>query len=108
MDFLIDIDNDYQNLHFDLKQLFTHLCGIIKAKGNTSKYTLKYIFFKPKEILIKKNDVIREAYEELDKELKAIKNSVLFKEKCHIKFDYDYVNVDNPKFGVDPKIHYKK
>ena len=107
-DFLIDVDKDYRELHFDLKQLFTHLCGIVKAYGNVSKHTLKYIFFKPKEELINKHELIKSAYKELDNELSIIQNSVFFKEKCHIKFEYKYVHVDEDRFAIDPKVLYKK
>ena len=102
-DFLIDIDKDYCDLHFDLKQLFTHLCGIVKAYGNTNKYTLRYIFFKPKEELIKENAAIAKAYDELDEELIKIKDSRFFKERCNINFEYEYINVDEEKFSIDPK-----
>ena len=96
-------DKDYRELHFDLKQLFTHLCAIVKAKGNVDKYNLNYIFFKPKQEEIDKNDIIKNAYEQLEKELKAIKESKLFTEYCHIKFDYQFVSVDDNKFAIDPQ-----
>ena len=60
---------------FDIKQLITHLCAIIKyskSKYNKCKeqFVLKYVFFKPT-----KYKDIRDAYTQLEKEIVAIENS---------------------------------
>lgn len=108
----IEIENvkDYRKTYFDLKQLFTHLCAINKEAHKTgNRYLLKYIFFKPSQTYIDKNNDIAKAYETLEKEIQAIKKSDIFKNANNfVDFDYEYVFVDSESMKKDPKIIFFK
>ena len=105
-DFHIGLDKSYCDTRFDFKQLFTHLCALIKLnKEKKDALVLKYIFFKPKEELIK-GTVIENVYKELEEERTAIKNSEIIKialQKYNIMFEYEDVYVDDDRLSRDPK-----
>ena len=64
-------DPDYANLHFDLKQLISHLLAIANTKGN-EEATLAYVFYTPKPSSIEAYESVKELYETLNKEWDAI------------------------------------
>ena len=64
------LDNSIYNLHLDVKQLICHLIGIsYQHKNDKGEYKLQYIFFKPSEEEIKKNNKIENLYKTLYKTL---------------------------------------
>lgn len=99
-------DKEYTKALFDIKQLVTHLCAIIKYNKNKNKQlTLKYVFFKPAKSLINNNGDVKAVYEELEKEIYAIQKSKLIEgaKKHGVSFAYEWVYVDSLEFGQDPK-----
>jgi len=100
-------DELYYNLMFDVKQLFTHLCALIKlSKEPLETCTLKYIFFKPNNNVMSVE--LSEKYAELQEEIEFIRNSDLIKivnEKYGIKIDYELIDVLNSLFIKNPKYY---
>lgn len=97
-------DKNYLHTYFDIKQLFTHLCAIIKDNKQLEDRKLQYIFFTPKENLIK-GSALEDAYQELINEAEEIKNSEVIKiakETYHIDFDYELVPIDDKRMASDP------
>ena len=98
-------DKNYLNTHFDIKQLFTHLCAIIKDNKLLENRKLQYVFFTPNKELIKGTQ-IEEVYKELQNEIDDIVNSEVIrmaKDKYNIDFGYEFISVDDDRLNKDPK-----
>lgn len=98
-------DKNYLNTHFDIKQLFTHLCAIIKDNKELENRKLQYIFFTPKKELMKGTE-FEKAYEELQSEINDIVSSDVIKiakEKFNIDFGYEFISVDDDRLNKNPQ-----
>ena len=102
------IDNSnkkYTETLFDIKQLFTHLCAIIKCNNELQRdVKLHYIFFKPSDKHLKETP-LESLYDELEKEIKAIKTSDVIKkakDRFHIDFVCEIVDVGDEIFTKEP------
>jgi len=98
-------DKNYLHTYFDIKQLFTHLCAIIKDNKELENRKLQYIFFTPKKELMKGTE-FEKAYEELQSEINDIVSSDVIKiakEKFNIDFGYEFISVDDDRLNKDPQ-----
>lgn len=68
------LNKSYDDAHFNVKQLFTHLLAI-KDKHKEEEVELRYVIFKPKQELLNKKPTLLKVYEELDKEIEEIWSS---------------------------------
>ena len=88
--------NSIYNLHLDVKQLICHLIGMQNEhKNDKREYKLQYIFFKPSEKEIKKNNEIEILYKTLSKEWDMIINSKAFN---YFLENNKNIKINNPKF----------
>lgn len=103
---LLGLDRDCYKLRIDINQLFKQLDALIKLnKEKQDHLIIKYIFFKPKEELIK-GTVLEQVFQELEEERVAIKNSHILKialEKYNISFEYEDICVGDDIFSKDPR-----
>ena len=101
-----NLNKNYNDSYFDIKQLLTHLLAIIKENKNKKEHiTLKYIFIIPLIEDILHGDLY-EDYKELEREIETIKNSELIKiakDKYNISFECEQVQVIDSRFSLDPK-----
>mgnify|MGYP000990762524 CR=1 FL=1 len=85
------IETSKNSMHFDLKQLVTHILGLIPKKETHPE--LHYVFFRPKEGTHPELDKF---YDSFINELKQVKKSNFIsqiKDKYNITFDYEFVPI---------------
>lgn len=72
---------NYNNFHFDIKQLICHLIALAKAnqEGKKKILQLQYVFFVPKNY---KGGTFKDVYDRLDNEIDKIKDSKKIKKFC--------------------------
>ena len=67
----INLKGNYDNIHFNVKQLFAHLLAL-KRKYDNEKVSLQYVIFKPRKDLLVNNSLLTNIYSELENEIKQI------------------------------------
>ena len=86
--------NSIYQMHFDFKQLVTHVCGMIVQN---KKGTIRYVFFTPTNCHVDKN--VETIYKELKLEIEAIKKSKFLADltKLGIKLEFTRVSFSEVK-----------
>lgn len=93
----INYPGKYYDINFNVKQLICHLIAIAHDYDSEEKKTLKYIVFKPKKESISKSVALKDLYDRLDQQFKAIVESQKITDFCtkyHIALEMEYVYID--------------
>ena len=93
----IDLDGQYYEINFNVKQLLCHLIAIANSYSDDKLKTLKYIIFTPSKEIVNHSEALKDLYQRLDQQYQAIiksRNIINFINKHNIKIEMEYVPVD--------------
>jgi len=96
----INLDGKYYEINFNVKQLICHLIAIANNTNDNEEKILRYIIFVPKAEIIDQNSLLKDLYQTLDSQFKAILNSPNIKgfiARHNIKIEMKLVYIDDVK-----------